>query len=101
MSRKDMIHTNDLFAPVSFGGGGGGGGGNHAGRTAQQNMHRNRNRPPAMDWNGDGDSYDEVATVAAGVSAVTRVVPHPVAQGVSKGAAIVAVGAIAADRYAT
>ena len=27
MSNKDMIHTDDLYAPVSFGGGGGGGGG--------------------------------------------------------------------------
>ena len=53
-----------------------------------------------MYWNGDGDSYDEVATVAGVVAAVARVVPHPVTQGISKGAAIVTAGAIAADRYA-
>jgi hypothetical protein len=93
------LSSADLFGTASFWGGGGGVG-NSAGRVRQNNMHRNRAQPPVMDWNGDDGSYDEVATVAGGIAAVTRVVPHPVVKGVSKGAAIVTAGAIAAGRYA-
>ena len=40
MFNKDMIPTDDLFAPVSFGGGGGGGGGGWRG-----NPHRDMPEP--------------------------------------------------------
>jgi hypothetical protein len=48
------IRTDDLYAPVSFCGGGDGGGGGGG----------------WCDWNGDGDCYDEGATVAAGIAVV-------------------------------
>lgn len=57
--KTENIRLDDLYAPVSFGGG-----------SAGADQAAGRGNSTWYDWNGDGDSYDELGTIGAAVGIV-------------------------------